>query len=225
MDYGLGNLFSVKHACAHAGMEGHITADRGEIIAADVVFLPGVGAYGDAMRNLRQRDLVGPLQDIAASGGFLVGICLGQQLLMTESYEFGHHQGLNIIRGDVVRFENPVDALGGGDRVTRRPLKVPQVCWNQIFRPEGVSWEGTPLAGQSDGEFMYFVHSFYTRPENPAVILAMTRYGGITFCSALRHGRIFAFQYHPERSGPQGLRVYQQIAALVRQQREVNEHV
>jgi glutamine amidotransferase len=227
VDYSLGNLFSVKHACAYAGMEGFITSSKEEILAADAVILPGVGAYGDAMNNLRKLDLVGLLQDIAASGKLLIGICLGQQLFMTESYEFGTHKGLGLIEGPVVRFENPTTTFG--EEV--RALKVPQVGWNRICKPnhhagplggEDGLWTGTPLEGLQEGEFMYFVHSFYTKPENPDVILTTSEYGNIKFCSSLRHGNIFACQFHPERSGPQGLHVYENIATLIRERRRAD---
>lgn len=221
VDYGLGNLFSVNHACEYAGMQATITSSRQEISAADVVILPGVGAFGDAMASLNRLDLVGPLREIAASGKPLVGICLGLQLLMEESCEFGRHRGLGIVAGMVVRFDRPVGESGS--------LKVPQVGWNRIYRKGdaetcgeagGTSvevWSDSWLAEVHDGEYMYFVHSFYARPEDPSKILAVSRYGNIEFCSALRYGNVFATQFHPERSGPQGLRIYRNIASLLRQ--------
>lgn len=217
VDYSLGNLFSVKHACEKVGLEAFISADKYEILAADAVILPGVGAFGDAMECLRQRDLVRPLQDIAQSGKPLIGICLGQQLLMTESFEFGRHRGLNIFEGQVVRFENPIGPAG--------PLKVPQVGWNRIYRPDllkqrtaGDCWADSPLEGLCDGAYMYFVHSFYVKPADPSVVLAVTHYGHIEFCSSLRRGNVMAFQFHPERSGPQGIHIYSNIARFVANQ-------
>ena len=129
IDFGLGNLFSVKQACEYAGLQAHITSARKDIQSADAVILPGVGAFGDAMATLRKLDLVELLRDMAASDTPLVGICLGVQLLMTESYEFGCHQGLGIISGPVVRFDNP--------REDGKILKVPQVGWNRIYRGKG----------------------------------------------------------------------------------------
>ena len=107
VDYSLGNLFSILHACSEVGLDAFITADRHEVLAADATILPGVGAFGDAMEHLRRLDLVEPLRDLAAADRPLVGICLGQQLLMSESYEFGRHKGLGIFEGPVVRFEAP----------------------------------------------------------------------------------------------------------------------
>lgn len=208
VDYGLGNLFSIKRACEHAGIEVLITPQKDDILAADVVILPGVGAFGDAMAALRRLDLVNVLREVAESGKPLVGICLGIQLLMNESYEFGVHQGLGIIEGPVVRFENP--------RQEGRVLKVPQVQWNRIFcangqLPKEKAWSNTPLEGVEDGEFMYFVHSYFVRPTDPSVVLSVSRYGSIEFCSSLRHRNIFACQFHPERSGAVGLQVYRNL--------------
>jgi glutamine amidotransferase len=207
VDYGLGNLFSVKHACAHVGLQAKITSSKEEILEADVVILPGIGAFEDAIAALHNLDLVSPLKDIASSEKILVGICLGMQLLMTESYEFGHHQGLGLIEGPVVRFDIPADSS--------RVLKVPQVGWNCIYYPDQTntdSWTNSPLTGLSEGEFMYFVHSFYIKPTNPNVVLSTSRYGDIEFCSSLQCGNIFASQFHPERSGGRGLQIYQNIA-------------
>jgi imidazole glycerol-phosphate synthase subunit HisH len=220
VDYGLGNLFSVRHACTRVGMDATITSDRGELLAADVVLLPGVGAFGDAMHCLRRLDLVEVLREIAHAGRPLMGICLGMQLLMTRSFEFGEHEGLDLVPGQVVRFHNPVGPNGS--------LKVPQVGWNRIHRPgRGAgspdAWEGTPLAGLDDGEHMYFVHSYYVCPDDPRVVLSGSRYGQIDFCSSLRHGNVFAFQFHPERSGPSGLRLYENIIHVVRGQAQLKE--
>jgi glutamine amidotransferase len=220
VDHGLGNLFSVQLACARAGMDAHLTTSPREVSEADVVLLPGVGAFGDAIDALHRLDLVEPLRDVARSGRVLVGICLGLQLLMRESREFGAHRGLGLVEGDVVPFENAVLELGEGEKRHPRRLKVPQIGWNTIERraPAGSPpprWEGTPLQGVPEGAHMYFVHSFYVRPENPGLTLTTSTYGGIPFCSGLRFENVFAFQFHPERSGPVGLRVYENIRTIV----------
>lgn len=210
VDYGMGNLFSVKHACLHVGLEPHITFLKDELHQADAVILPGVGAFGDAMETLRKLDLVSFLRDLAFSGKPFIGICLGHQLLMGGSHEFGWHEGLNIIKGSVVRFENHTDESG--------LLKVPQVGWNRISKASGLDagvWEESPLKGIRGGEFMYFVHSFYAQPEDMKVVLSVSSYGGIEFCSSLRQGNIFGCQFHPERSGPAGLQIYYNIASYI----------
>jgi imidazole glycerol-phosphate synthase subunit HisH len=213
VDYGMGNLFSVRQACEHVGLEVGITSARDEILEADAVILPGIGAFGDAMATLARLDLVEVLRDIAASGKPLVGVCLGLQLLMTESLEFGLHKGLGIIEGQVVRFDNPLE--------DSRKLKVPQVGWNSIHRVGGSengasqAWDNSPLAGLADGEFMYFVHSYIVQPEAQDVLLSVSRYGQIEFCSSIHSRNIFACQFHPERSGTEGLKIYRNLASHI----------
>ena len=211
VDYGLGNLFSVKHACDSVGIEATITSSPTEIGRFDAVILPGVGSFGDAMQELQARDLVAPLRDVVASGTPIVGICLGMQLLMSESSEFGHWKGLAIIEGEVVRFQE--------DHESDRRLKVPHVGWSRLERPseDDDVWEQTLLAGQADGVFMYFVHSYYASPSNDEVTLSLTTYGQTEFCSSLRLGNVYGFQCHPERSGPDGLGIYSKLRELIHQ--------
>jgi len=208
INYGMGNLFSVAQACRVAGLHPLITAERDDILNAAAVILPGVGAFGTAMERLHALDLVSPLRDLAESGHPLMGICLGMQLVMSESNEFGFHQGLNLVPGVVSRLTQPMD----GDR----PLKVPHVGWNKICSPETSatkpSWDGTLLSHVSQGEYMYFVHSYRCTPADASIAISVTTYGGIEFCSTLRKGNIFGCQYHPERSGTAGLAIYQRLA-------------
>ena len=208
IDYGLGNLFSIKQACAYAGLSVQISQDKEELLAAKSVILPGVGAFGDAMDALARLDLIGPIKEVASGGTPLLGICLGQQLLFSESEEFGAHKGLDLIPGRVQYF--PVQTIGG------RTLKVPQVGWNTILPPDGVSWQGTLLDGIAPGTDMYFVHSCHVVPENRDAVLTTTTYGDVEFCSGCRLGNITAFQFHPERSGREGLTVYSNLAKLIR---------
>ena len=218
VDYGMGNLFSVQHACEYAGLRAVITHSKKEVLAALAVILPGVGAFGTAMEALTRLDLIEPIRDAAASGKPFLGICLGMQLLMTESHEFGRHRGLGLVEGEVVRLQ---DSAGG------RPLvKLPQVGWNKIHSADpgsrsglaanGSPWEGTPLEGISEGEFMYFVHSFYCKPADAGVTLSTTRYGENVFCSSFRQKNLFACQFHPARSGPGGVRLYRNLASFVK---------
>lgn len=213
VDYGLGNLFSVKQACEYVGLGVNITNDSQEICSADAVILPGVGAFGDAMQALEKHRLVGTLRSVAESTTPLLGICLGMQLLLSESDEFGHHLGLGIIEGAVVRF----DGSSGGPSA----VKVPQVGWNQIRRLDSDNQQCGPsqmrpeplLQGLADQEYMYFVHSYYAKPTDSNVVVSTTTYGDVEFCSSLRSGSVFACQFHPERSGPAGLKIYQNLAS------------
>jgi len=205
VDFGLGNLFSVSQACRQVGLAARVSQDRQEILNSEALILPGVGAFGDAMAALRRLDLTSAILDFAASGRPLLGICLGMQLLMRESQEFGRHRGLGLIDGDVVHLGEPKE--------DGRWLKVPQVGWNRIEPPRPGAWQGSLLEGLEPGEFMYFVHSFYCRPSDPGLALTYTTYGQVRFCSALTQGSITACQFHPERSGRAGLTIYRNLAA------------
>lgn len=209
VDYGMGNLFSVKQACTFVGLKSIITNSKKDILDADAVILPGVGAYGDAMLTLHHLDLVSVLRDIAKSPKPLVGICLGMQLLMTESYEFGHHKGLGIIEGPVVGFDKPKEK----DRM----LKVPQIGWNRIFQTANdLQWHRTLLDRIVDGEYMYFVHSYTVQPREKKLILSTSHYGHIEFCSSIQYGNVFACQFHPERSGQAGINLYHNFATYLK---------
>jgi len=213
VDYALGNLYSIKHACERVGLESIITSSRDEILQADGVLLPGMGAYGEAMQTLHKLDLVTVLQDYMASGRPLIGICLGIQLLLTESYEFGNHKGLGIIEGAVIPLDHPHEG--------ERELKIPQVGWNQLHALR--SWNDTPLEDIPNNEYMYFVHSFVPKPQDVNVVLSTTNYGGVEFCSSIQQKNIFACLFHPERSGIAGLRIYQNLAAQFKQRIQMEQ--
>jgi len=206
VDSEAGNLFSVQHACKIVGLTPVITNKPEDIRKADALILPGVGAFGDAMKNLRKLDLVQPLREFAASGRPFMGICLGMQILFSKSEEFGNHEGLNLIDGNVVKFPSVND---NGSKI-----KVPQIGWNRIFYPSEVenTWDGTPLEQIINGEFMYFVHSYYACPLNSENVLAVTGYEGLKYCSAVIKGNIFATQFHPEKSAIEGIKIYRNWA-------------
>jgi glutamine amidotransferase len=205
VDYGLGNLFSVKHALNAVGAQAEVTSSCDDVMKADAVVLPGVGAFGDAMDSLKKMGLTGALKDFVSTGRPVIGICLGMQLLMSESFEFGRHEGLGFISGKVVRFEDPKD----GDDI----LKVPEVGWNRIKVLEGRGEQ--VYEGVKDGSYMYFVHSYYVVPEDAAVAMTVSRYGNMEFCSSVRNGNIIAFQFHPERSGKDGLAIYRNLMTII----------
>lgn len=205
VDYGLGNLFSVMRACEWAGLQPFVSSSAAELEHADALILPGVGAFSDAMGNLRRLDLVSPLHDLAASGKPMLGVCLGLQLFLSESMEGGSCRGLDLIPGRVVRL------------VDRMPdVKVPHVGWSRIHAPAGRTWSGTALAETAEGAFMYFVHSYHAAPESQAAVLCETNYFGQRFCSGLQVGNLTAFQFHPERSGEEGLQIYRDWAKSIR---------
>ena len=196
VDYGLGNLASVARAFRFLGAKAEITSEPDKILAAQRLVLPGVGAFGSAMANLKDRDLVDPLRKYAQEGRPLLGLCLGMQLLLSESEEDGRHEGLGLVPGVVRRLEA---APGSG-------CKVPHIGWSGV-QPASCSWDGTQLEGLIAGEALYFVHSYHALPTNESDVLAWTEYGETRFCSALRRANLFACQGHPEKSAEAGLKV------------------
>lgn len=186
VDYGMGNLRSVEKTLEAVGASPVISSDPEAVRAAERIVLPGVGAFGDAMENLRGSGLASALLDAVEAGAPLLGLCLGLQLLFTESDEFGRHQGLDLIPGRVRRFDDP-------------GLRVPHVGWNQIE-----SIRADPLLqGLKDGDYLYFVHSYYVVPADSASVLAWTSYGR-PFCSIARRGNVWGAQFHPEKSQSTG---------------------
>ena len=214
----MGNLFSVGHAFENVGASAKVTSSKAEIIDADIVVLPGVGAFGDAMDSLRRLDLVVTLGDVATSGKPLIGVCLGMELLMTTSPEFGTHQGLDLVHGEVVPF------VTGAAAAPR--FKVPHVGWSRIYSESGTDQlrdgsgtsararQNPAFDGVGESAYMYFVHSLYCEPEDPTVVTSYARYGGIQFCSSFRQGNVFGYQFHPERSGPAGLKMYANLVSM-----------
>lgn len=196
VDYGVGNLFSLESSFAAVGADVVVTADRGTIAAADRIILPGVGAFEDAARKLRESGLDGFLKEQAAEGKPLMGICLGMQLLFDRSYEYGEHEGLGLIRGSV----RPIAD------VIPKDLKIPHIGWNALsFKKK------CPLfADVRDGECVYFVHSYYAAECDDAVV-ATTEYGA-PLTAAVAYGNLYGCQFHPEKSGEVGLRILKAFA-------------
>lgn len=207
VDYGMGNLFSVAAACEAVGATPTVTDAPEEIDAAAALILPGVGAFGDAMTTLAERGLDSAIRRAVAGGTPLLAICLGMQLLLDESSEHGRHPGLGLVAGRVM-------SLRSGD--APRP-KVPQVGWFPIQPATAESWEPTPLRSLEPGAPMYFVHSFHCVLDDPARSVAVAAFGGTTYCAAFRAGPIFACQFHPERSGRRGLKVYREFLTAARE--------
>lgn len=200
VDYQLGNLFSVKQACEYLGHEARVSHKPEDIKNADYVILPGVGAFGDAMKNLNEFGLSAAIQDHVKAGKPFMGVCLGLQLLLTESEEFGTTKGLNIIPGKVKKFR-PIEIDG-------YTHKVPQIQWNTISEPASAKWQSSPLRCCKPGDFMYFVHSFYAEPDDKKYVLCTTTYADNEYCSAVLKDNVFATQFHPEKSSLYGLNIY-----------------
>jgi len=212
IDFQMGNLFSVLHACKHVGLEPVITSSAKEIMNADGVILPGVGAFGDAISNIRKLGLDTAIKDYLSSGRPFMGICLGLQILFTESEEFGSFKGLDIIAGCVKKI--PQWTSDG------RQIKVPQIGWNNIQPTNAEQWRNSPLRGISHGEYMYFVHSFFVQPDDSKIVLSVTDYEGINYCSGIIKHNLFACQFHPEKSAREGLKIYSNWASMIQNNQE-----
>lgn len=204
VDYKLGNLFSVYQACIAVGLRPLITDSKTEIENADGVILPGVGSFREAMNNLHALNLIDPLIKVLEDNKFFMGVCLGFQLLFSKSYEFGTTKGLGYLQGEVKKFGN---GLYHG-----RNIKVPQVGWNSILPFSNNQWKNSLLCDNVINEYMYFVHSYYVETDDKRVILSTTNYEGFSYCSSIQINNIFASQFHPEKSGVAGLKVYKKFA-------------
>lgn len=197
----MGNLRSVQKGFERVGVAAEVTSDAARIAGAAGVVLPGVGAFGACMENLRSHGLIEPVRDAIASGRPFLGICVGLQLLFEESDEYGPVPGLGILRGRCRRFPHRDDA----------DLRVPHMGWNQLDqrRPSAL------LRGIDDGAFVYFVHSYYAEAEDPAVVAASTRYG-VEFVAAVARDNLYGCQFHPEKSQKVGLKILENFGDIVR---------
>lgn len=196
IDYDAGNIRSVENALNSLGIENVVTSDPAVIRAADRVILPGVGAFGDAMKKLEDRGLTEVIREAAAEKPFL-GICLGLQLLFDSSEEAPGVKGLSVLPGEIVRIPE-----GGG-------RKIPHIGWNDLSFPK----ESELFRGVAEGSYVYFVHSYYLRAEHPEDVAATTEYG-VTIHAAVSHEKVFACQFHPEKSGDVGMQILRNFAAV-----------
>lgn len=195
IDYQMGNLRSVQKGFERVGVQAEIVADPRQIGPTDKVVLPGVGAFGDAIAELRRRDFVPAIRDAIAANQPFLGICLGLQMLFDVGYEGGEHEGLGILRGKVVRFDLPHE------------FKVPHMGWNR----GRIVHQGPVLRETAQDTFFYFVHSYYVIPEDKNVIAIECDYGG-PFCAAVWKDNLFATQFHPEKSQADGLKLLKNFA-------------
>jgi glutamine amidotransferase len=197
VDYQMGNLRSVQKALEKVGHAAEITSDPLVLTRAEKIILPGVGAFRDAIAELRNRDLVGPIKDAVEAGKPFLGICLGLQLLFDVSYEDGEHEGLGILRGEVIRFRVPAE------------YKVPHMGWNQAK----IVRRATILDGIEEGAHFYFVHSYYVVPTDRKFVAIETDYPD-PFCAMVWRDNLFATQFHPEKSQANGLHLLKNFAEL-----------
>lgn len=216
IDYKRGNLYSIEKAVRQVGGTPRLTSDPVEISKANKLILPGVGAFGDAMFELRRSDIAEAIAESVAKGNHLLGICLGMQLLFPESHEFGLHHGLDLIGGKVVRFKKT--------QPDELKFKVPHIAWcsinsrdsnNNYKTATDTKWKQTILQGIDSGTNFYFVHSYICVPDSPEVVLAESIYGHDRFCSVVRSNNIWGCQFHPEKSGVNGLKIYENFIHII----------
>ena len=199
VDYGVGNLFSLQRSLQAVGAEAAVTSRPGEIAGADRIVLPGVGAFGDAAEKLRAAGLDQVLLDQAGKGKYILGICLGMQMLFDRSFEFGEHAGLGLIPGDVVPMA-PVLPAG---------YKVPHIGWNSLE----LSGDGKLFSHLPAQPYVYFVHSYYLRAADPSIVKASAQYG-VQIHASVEKDNVFACQFHPEKSGETGLRILKNFTKM-----------
>lgn len=200
IDYGIGNLLSVARVFEYCNASVILTDDARSIAEADYLVLPGVGAFSDGMNGLRERGIVDPIKEFVAKERPFLGICLGMQMMLDKSDEFGSSSGLGLIPGSVVAIPP-----AGNDGT---PHKIPHIGWNELHLPESrSSWQGTILADISPGACGYFVHSYTAVPCDPVHRLADSDYNGRQISSAIQKGNMFGCQFHPEKSGEVGHRI------------------
>lgn len=196
INYGMGNLHSIAKSLQYSGIPAKITDKKKDIENSCGIILPGVGAFRDAMNELKKIDLINLIKKEVFNGKPIIGICLGMQLLFTESFEFGRHDGFDFIKGKVIKF--------------RTNLKVPHIGWNIIK----IIKKSLILSTIKNNSFFYFVHSYYCVPKNRNVILTKTKYGNIIFTSGVQYQNVLGFQFHPEKSGEQALNIYKNFFAM-----------
>jgi len=203
IDYGLGNVQSIKNALFLCGAsEVLLSCKPQEVLSADGIILPGVGAFPQGMRELKARGLVDVLHTYVDSKKPLLGICLGMQLLFDRGEEFGKTSGLGLVKGVVERFTEKLND------------KLPHIGWNEIQKRD-ISWSSGLLRGVCNKEDVYFVHSYICKPSHPEIILSTTEYGGVEFCSSINQDNIYACQFHPEKSGNVGLGIVKNYIEIV----------
>ena len=206
VDYGHGNLYSINQACIQVGYNPIISSSQSEIVNADSLILPGVGAFKVAMEELKNKNLIEPIFEFVKKGNYLMGVCLGMQLLFDSSEEFGNNIGLGLVKGSVERFPSVIND---------KKIRIPHIGWNNIQKnSEENNWSSSPLANISDQDYMYFIHSYYAKPTDLNNILSVSQYQEFEFCSSVQKDNVFGFQFHPEKSAEQGLSIYKNFLKL-----------
>lgn len=206
VDYGMGNIKSVQRGLEQVGAKVTVSSDKEVIASANRVVLPGVGAFEEGMKELRKANLVVTIQDFMKTGKPLLGICLGMQMLLENSEEHGNHQGLGLIKGNVIAIPQYKDEIF--------VRKTPHIGWSELkFNDIKHNGSGTCLSDINVGEYFYFVHSFMAIPDNSTNTLAYCEYEGLAITAAIKKDNVTGLQFHPEKSGEAGLKILQRFVS------------
>lgn len=205
IDYGLCNILSVYNGLHALGVDATITSDQALLQKADAAILPGVGAFEDGMKGLRAKGLIDPIHQFAKSGKPLLGICLGAQMMMERSHEFGDHEGLGLIPGEVNALKS----------ILAPTARVPHIGWNAL-KSTGLSWDKTILEDVAENSEMYFVHSYFLNPSVTKHALVDVVYEGKKFCAVVGRDNIYGCQFHPEKSAAMGLKVLSNFVSIAK---------
>lgn len=210
IDYGTGNIKSIKNAFEALGVKVILSREKDAILNADGVVLPGVGAFSHGMNSLIEYGLDNIIREYVKTNKPLLGICLGMQMMMEESEEFGITKGLGLIKGRVIKI--PVDQI--------KKIKLPHISWNEI-KVKSIDWEDTILEDIPRDSNMYFVHTFVAKPVHEDNILSVTEYANVEFCSSVKKDNIYGCQFHPEKSSTKGLSIIKNFIKICKNKNNV----
>ncbi len=207
IDYGLSNLLSITRAFEHIGVETEVTNDPKKLATADRIVLPGVGAFPLGINELKKRGFFDEIKNsLEKKETPILGICLGMQMMLTKGFEIEETEGLDLVEGEIIKL--PATNTDGSKN------KVPHVAWSQIYAPEGRTWENSIFKINHQRQYMYFGHSYYANTAHKADVLSYTNFGDINFTSAFQKDNIFGTQFHPEKSGENGLNIFRAFVEL-----------
>tara|TARA_Y100001936_G_C15831688_1_gene537151 strand:+ start:119 stop:751 length:633 start_codon:yes stop_codon:yes gene_type:complete len=206
LDYGMGNIFSIKNAAKNIGLESTIISNPEDLKETSSLILPGVGAYGYAMNKLRNNNLIEPILEFIDTGKYILGICLGMQLLVKKSFEFEENDGIGVLEGECIKFRN----------ISDQKIIVPHTMWNKIKISRNKSDRIGIFDKIDDESFFYFVHSYYVQKQVIDEVISITSYNDIEFCSAFQKENVIGLQFHPEKSGKNGLQLLSNFKNMIK---------